>query len=76
MPQVLTILFVGGPLHGTVRVWPGAPDYHPHAMDHGAMVPYTRRTDIPAIAGADAIYAPVGMTYTAITESLSHLSLD
>ena len=72
MNQVLTVLFVGGPLHGVRHEWVDPPDYHPHVTATG-MVPYSRRADIPATANADAIYAPVGMTYLAVTESLGQL---
>lgn len=71
--QPLTVLFVGGPLHGLRSKWIDLPSYYPHQMAD-RMVPYSRR-NLSSFDGVDAVYAPVGMTDSAFAESFSSIRL-
>ena len=64
------VLFVGGPLNGVCYEWTNPPDYYPHVTATG-MVPYTRK-DV-STSRADIVFAPVGMTETAILEAMNRM---
>lgn len=67
--QPTMVLFVGGPLHGQRTSWTNPPNYHPHATA-GGMVPYSRCNLSVTVEGVDAVYAPVGMSESAIVQEL------
>jgi hypothetical protein len=60
-----TVIFIGGPLHGTWKGFDTLPEYYAHDLPDGGMVPYTRRPTLALLPG-HAVFAPVGMSLSAI----------
>ncbi len=67
----MVVLFLGGPLDGERTDWTDPPKYYVCTVA-GGMVPYSPHGEI-RVPGVDAVYAPIGMGGSAITDSLRHL---
>ena len=71
--SIVMVVFIGGPLHGTWKQLVDPPDFYTHDLQNGAMVPYTMRPTL-ALTPGHAVYAPVGMSLSAIADMASSVT--